>query len=185
MSSSNQLTRIDDISTMLHVCPENVYRIAGLDNQWLVAAIFVYLHSIIKSGEFQFRTKIDIRGCTQNVGQSRCDSCDIKIKDQRSFLPYLLPGLSRKVRGWVESKVHLLRWSEKSWIVDRMIVMREGWRTRRGWCSKPLDLLSRHRIVVNSLHALCSLNTRKLLFQDVSVCRSAAGDKKFRVWARL
>jgi len=57
---ANHLAYIDDVAAILRVGFENVYDVASLDDQWLVAPVLIYLHTIFESRELCFWSKIDI-----------------------------------------------------------------------------------------------------------------------------
>jgi len=160
----------------------------ALMHQWLVAPVLVYLHAIFESRELCFWSKIDVGRRTTNIGESRHRCSNIKIEDECSFLPHLLPDLSRETRRRIESEVQSFLRGQELGIMNRIVVYGKDWRRARSgsWWTEPLNFFGRHEVgIVTSLHTLRSHRVGKLSLQNTGVRRSTIGNEKLGVRNQL
>src|SRR6266567_9416774 len=132
---------------MLHVGIEDVDDVARFNNQWLWASALVYLYAVVESCELHFRLKIDIGRRTTKIGEGRHGCSNVEVENERTSLPHHLPNVITETRGWIEGKIQLFRWGQKSWIVDTVTICWKDWRLRdAGQWAKPFEFLSSHRV---------------------------------------
>ena len=120
-----------------------------------------------------------------NIRESRHCS-NIKIEDECSFLPHLLPNLPRETCRRIESEVQSFWRNQELGIMDRIVVYGKDWRRARSgsWWTEPLDFFSRHEAGIINLHTLC-LHVGKLSLQNTGICRLTVSNEKLGLRSQL